>query len=130
MFSPDGAWIAYYSDESGRNEVCVQAYPGPGRRWQVSTGGGTNPVWSPDGRELFYRQGRRMMVVPVRIDQEFSAGKPQLLFQGQFLPEPYDVFPDGSRFLMIQTEQDSESDQIHVVLNWFEELQRLVPAGN
>ena len=75
MFSPDGRWLAYLSDESGRLEVYVQPYPGPGGKWQISTEGGAEPVWARDGQELFYRSinGDRMMAVEITTDPTFSA---------------------------------------------------------
>src|SRR5438045_1736008 len=79
-FSPDGRWIAYMSDESGRPEIYVQPYPGPGGKWQISAEAGTEPVWNPNGRELFYRNGEEMMAVDVATATIFSAGKPKLLF--------------------------------------------------
>jgi len=136
QFSPDGRWIAYASDESGRFEVYVQPYPGPGGKWQVSTEGGTEPVWNRNGRELFYRSGDKMMAVDVTTQPSFVAGKSRMLFQGPYLPTPgtlpnYDVSPDGQRFLMLKPSEQSEAapTQINVVLNWFEELKRLVPTG-
>jgi Tol biopolymer transport system component len=134
-FSPDGHWLAYTSDESGHTEVFVQPYPGPGGKWQISTDGGTEPIWNPSGRELFYRSGNKMMVVDVATQPTFSAGKARLLFEGQYLPTPatfpnYDVSADGQRFLMIKALGDTQAPtQINVVLNWAEELKRLVPAG-
>jgi Tol biopolymer transport system component len=135
-FSPDGRWLAYISDESGRFEVYVQPYPGPGGKWQVSTDGGTEPVWNPNGRELFYREGDKMMAVDVTTQPSFSAGKPKMLFEGPYLPTPvtfpnYDVSPDGQRFLMLKSVDQSQAapTQINVVLNWFEELKRRVPPG-
>ncbi len=132
MFSPDGRWLVYISNESGQDEVYVQAYPGPGGKWSVSTEGGTEPLWSRDGRELFYRQGQQMMAVAGKTESTFSASKPQLLFRGLYLfgefgNRNYDISPDGQRFLMIS--QEEAPDQIHVVLNWFEEVKRLVPTG-
>ena len=136
QFSPDGRWIAYASDESGRFEVYVQPYPGPGGKWQVSTEGGTEPVWNRNGRELFYRSGDKMMAVDVTTQPSFVAGKSRMLFQGPYLPTPgtlpnYDVSPDGQRFLMLKPSEQSGAapTQINVVLNWFEELKRLVPTG-
>jgi len=135
-FSPNGRWLAYTSNESGRFEIYVQPYPGPGGKWQISTEGGTEPVWNPNGRELFYRIGGKMMAVDVTIQPSFSVGKPKMLFEGQFEPAPatfpnYDVSPDGQRFLMLKpTEQEQAAPtQINVVLNWFEELKRRVPTG-
>ena len=134
-FSPDGHSLAYASDESGRNEIYVRPYPGPGGKWQISNEGGTEPVWNPKGRELFFRNGNRMMAVETTTQPTFSAGKPKLLFEGPYVPTPrslpdYDVSPDGQRFLMLKTtEQTPQSAQINVVLNWFEELKRRAPAG-
>jgi Tol biopolymer transport system component len=134
-FSPDGHWLAYVSDESGRFEIYAQAYPGPGGKYQISTEGGTEPVWNPNGRELFYRSGNKMMAVDVTSQPSFSAGKPKMLFEGQYLPAPvtypdYDVSPDGQRFLMLKpSEQGASLTQIIVVQNWFEELKRRVPTG-
>jgi len=136
-FSPDGRWIAYVSDESasGQPEVYVQPYPGPGGKWQVSTDHGTEPVWNPNGRELFYRRGRRLMAVPVTTQPTFSVGKPAVLFEGDYVVSEfpatgiaYDVSPDGQRFLMVkEVEQPASATQINVVVNWFEELKRRAP---
>ncbi len=136
QFSPDGRWLAYISDESGRWEIYVQPYPGPGGKWQISTEGGTEPVWNPNGRELFYRSGDKMMAVEIVTQPGFSAGKSRVLFEGRYEPTPatfpdYDVTPDGQRFLMLKpAEQEGGAPtQINVVLNWFEELKRRVPPG-
>jgi serine/threonine protein kinase len=136
QFSPDGHWLAYISDESGRFEIYVQPYPGPGGKWQISTEGGTEPVWNRNGRELFYRSGGRMMAVDIATQPSFTAGKPRMLFEGQYAPTPitfpaYDVTPDGQRFLMLKPSEQAEvaKTQINVVLNWFEELKQKVPTG-
>ena len=135
-FSPDGRWLAYVSNESGRNEIYVQPYPGPGGKWQISTEGGAEPVWNRNGRELFYRTGDKMMAVEITTQPGFSAGKPRMLFEGRYRPTPatspnYDVSPDGQRFLMLKpAEQEQPAPtQINVVLNWFEELKQKVPTG-
>ena len=133
-FSPDGHFIAYASDESGRLEIYVRPYPGPGGKWQVSTEGGSEPVWNPKGRELFYRTGEKMMAVDVTAEGTFSAGKPKVLFEGSYVPTPrsfpdYDVSPDGQRFLMLKATEQAAPAQINVVLNWFEELKQKVPTG-
>ena len=134
-FSPDGHFIAYASDESGRVEIYVRPYPGPGGKWQISTEGGSEPVWNPKGRELFYRTGHKMMAVDVTTQPLFSVGKPRMLFEGPYVPTPrsfpdYDVSPDGQRFLMLRpSEQAQAPAQINVVLNWFEELKQKVPTG-
>jgi Tol biopolymer transport system component len=133
-FSPDGHFIAYTSDESGRLEIYVRPYPGPGGKWQVSTDGGGEPVWNPKGRELFYRVGNKMMAVDVSTEGTFSAGKPKVLFEGAYVPTPrsfpdYDVSPDGQRFLMLKATEQAAPTQINVVLNWFEELKQEAPTG-
>jgi serine/threonine-protein kinase len=135
-FSPDGRWIAYVSDESGRYEIYVQSYPGPGGKYQVSTEGGSEPVWNPSGKELFYRSGDKMMAAEITTTPSFSVGKSKMLFQGSYTPTTgtfpfYDVSPDGQHFLMLKpTEQGGTAPtQINVVLNWFEELKQKVPVG-
>jgi len=129
QFSPDGRSLAYVSDESGGYEVYVQPYPGPGGKWRVSSGGGGFPLWNPNGRELFYRSGSKMMAVDVTTSMSFSVGTRKMLFEGQGLAG-WDVSPDGQRFLMVKpVEQQQAATQINVVLNWFEELKRRVPVG-
>jgi len=133
-FAPDGRWIAYTSNESGRTEIYVRPYPGPGGKWQISTEGGTEPVWNPKGHELFYRDGQKMMAVDYTAQSKFSAGKPKMLFQGPYTPTPrsasdYDVSPDGQRFLMLRAAEQVPG-QINVVLNWTEELKQKAPVGN
>jgi serine/threonine-protein kinase len=137
QFSPDGRWLAYVSNESGRPEVCVRPYPGPGEKWQVSTSGGAEPVWNPNGRELFYRSGDKMMSVEIATRPSFVAGKPRMLFEGPYVATSpvftsplYDVAPDGQRFLMLKATEQTQAapTQINVVLNWTEELKRLVPT--
>ncbi len=135
-FSPDGRWLAYVSDESGRFEVYVQPYPGPGGKYQISAEGGTEPAWNPNGRELFYRSGDKMMAVDITTQLGFAAGNPRMLFEGQYVLTPgtypnYDVSPDGQRFLMLKPSDSAEAapTQINVVLNWFEELKQKVPTG-
>jgi len=134
-FSPDGKWMAYASNESGRREVYVQPYPGPGGKWQISTDGGQEPVWNPRGNELFYRSGRSMMAVAIDTESGFTPGTPQRLFDGPYMPSVYsfanyDVSPDGQRFLMLKRVGTGDVTQITVVLNWDEELKRLVPSDN
>jgi serine/threonine-protein kinase len=134
-FSPDGRWVAFTSDEPGRHEVFVQPYPGPGGKWQVSTDGGAEPVWNPNGKELFFRGGNKMMVVDVTIGSAFSAGKPRMLFEAEYVPTPaslanYDVSADGQRFLMLKPGDQAQAvTQINVVTNWAEELKRRLPTN-
>ena len=134
--SPDGHWLAYTSDESGRNEVYVRPFPGPDGKWQISTEGGGEVIWNPNGRELFYRVGNKLMAVDVETQPTFTAGKPRLLFErsdqaGGGFGSGYDVSPDGQRFLMVKTpvvEGDAVT-QINLIQNWFEELKQKVPVG-
>jgi serine/threonine-protein kinase len=129
-FSPDGSWIAYVSDESGREEVYTRPFPGPGQKWQISSDGGSQVVWARNG-ELFYRNGNKMMAVNVKTRPNFNADTPQLLFEGQYSSfvhrRNYDVTSDGQRFLMLQS-ADPAATQVNVVLNWFEELKQRLPA--
>jgi serine/threonine-protein kinase len=129
MISPDGRWLAYVSDESGRDEVYVQPFPEGAGRWTISTGGGREPVWSPDGRELFYRRGNTVMAVAVTATPAFQAGRPEVLFQGRFQQgvygsHGYDISPDGQRFLMVEPGAESALDRIHVVLDGFTHLEQ------
>jgi len=134
--SLDGHWIAYESDESGRQEIYVRPFPNVEEgKWQISSNGGTQPVWAPRGQELFYRNGEAMMVVGINPEPTFTAGSPVVLFTGRYFMGgavvQYDISPDGQRFLMIkEADEDEGHGQIHVVLNWFEELKRLVPTDN
>ncbi|HVH28778.1 MAG TPA: protein kinase [Vicinamibacterales bacterium] len=139
--SPDGRWLAYVSNQSGRGEVYVQPYPGPGARQQISLDGGTAPAWSRDGRELFYTTTSSvggqatlttMMVVPVQLQPTFTAGTPRRLFQGRYGAtaniRAYDVTSDGRRFLMVQQKERPAmrlADMI-IVQNWVEELRQKV----
>jgi serine/threonine-protein kinase len=131
-FSPDGRWVAYQSDESGRFEVYVQAYPGPGTRIQVSTEGGLAPVWNPRGGELFYEAPAG--VISVRIVNGRPVAPPAKLFAftsgAAILTRAWDVSPDGQRFLAVEpAEAGAASSQLNIVSNWFEELKARVPAG-
>jgi len=129
QISPSGKWLAYHSRESGRAEIYVRPYPDvDAGRWQVSTSGGLYPMWSPSEEELFYRNEDQMVAVPIVTDAGFEFGTPSVLFEGSYLSgatRHYDVAADGQRFLMIKAEASSEEsapNEIHVVLNWFEEL--------
>lgn len=135
QLSPDGRWLAYASAQAGRGrQIYVRAFPGPGGPWQVSMDGGNEPQWNPRGGELFFRNGRRMVAVDVDTRDGFRASKPRTLFEGEFdqvrlgyARANYDVSPDGQRFLMLQKAQPDPAPprEIHVVLNWSEELSRL-----
>jgi len=132
-FSPDGRWLAYASDESGQSEVYVRPFPKAEEgKSQISTEGGTEPVWVGNG-ELFYRNGDQMMAVDITTEPTFRTSTPRLLFEGRYQQSTlpllpfYDVTADGQRFVMVQA-QETDPGQINVVLNWFEELKRLVPT--
>lgn len=125
--SPDGRWVAYESNESGREEIYVRPFPNvAGGRWQVSSGGGTNPVWSRAGRELFYRDLTAVLAVDVQTEPAFAAGTPRALFDGPYrstLAASFDVSPDGERFLMMKEPppaQDAPPPRIVVIVNWSE----------
>jgi serine/threonine protein kinase len=132
MITLDGRWMAYVSDESGRDEVYVRPFPGPGGKWTISTEGGTEPIWSADGTELFYRQGSRLLVVAIDSANIFSAGRPRVLFENPgFVSDTagnpsYGLFPDGQSFIMVEGSPELRAPQLRVRLNWTEELKRKV----
>jgi serine/threonine-protein kinase len=137
-FSPDGRWLAYASNESGRFEVYVRRFPELDHKVQVSVGGGDGPVWARGGHELFWRHpGGHVLSVRFSAgpDAEPSVGRPRPLFPdvygaavGRMSHPDYDVFPDGSRFVMVGNHEDEAASELTVVLNWFEELTRLAPT--
>ena len=129
--SPDGRWVAYITDQTGRDEIYVRPFPGPAETIPISNDGGTEPAWSPTGTELFYRDAdRRMMSVAVQPKGELSPARPRVLFESAiFDSDPigqgyanYDVSLDGKRFLMIQSRETDEAARIHVILNWAQVL--------
>lgn len=133
--SADGHWLAYASNESGRLEIYVRPSPAGSGKWQISTDGGMEPNWAPNGKELFYRNGDKMMEVEVSTSPTFHANAPKLLFEGRFLgPQfpvgAYGVSADAQRLLMLKPDDYKSSPaQINLVLNWFEELKKKVPTG-
>jgi serine/threonine-protein kinase len=139
IFSPDGRWLAYESSESGSYEVYVRPFPGPGGKWQISTGGGVLPRWSRNGKELFYRttDSKIMVVTYAGSGDSFRADKPQLWSPGQFtelglFTFNFDLHPDGKRFAVLKApglEQNAAVNKVNIVLNWFEELKQKVPTG-
>ena len=123
VFSPDGRWFAYNSNESGKMEVYVRQFPGPGGQWQISTDGGTEAVWSADGGEIFYiDSGRNLVSVPVSTGSTLEAGLPSVLFDPPIFPvtqrERYVVTRDGQSFLMLSTTSGVSVRPTTVVLNW------------
>jgi hypothetical protein len=129
-FSPDGRFIAYDSDATGRYEVYVQPVNGNGDRVQISTEGGALPQWAPNGDVLFYRHANSMIAVDIQTSGRLTAGKPRRLFDGGWqLPgdTPFSVMPDGKHFLMVKFAAEAIPTRIDVVFNWSEELKKKVP---
>ena len=140
QISANGRWMAYASNETGKNEIYVRPFPDvDGGRWQISTSGGENALWSPDSRELFYRNGDAVMVASVKTDSGFSHETPEILFRGTYsfqsspIGTTWDISPDGKRFLMIKDPESAAEGsggprRINIILNWFEELKQRVPV--
>jgi Tol biopolymer transport system component len=135
-FSPDSRWIAYQSEESGRYEVYVQPFPGPGGKWQISTNGGTTPVWAENGRELFYMSSGNFMSASVTAQPTFSASTPRIVadyppfLMGRLSNGVYDVSADGQQILFVRANvENGPPDEVRVVLNWTEELKQLAPTS-
>ena len=132
--SPDGRWLAYVSDESGIDEIWLRPFRKAGPAEQVSVEGGIEPVWSPDGTELFYRRGDRFLAIDIETEPALRLGEPRELFRGRYDLSPtghqhYDVAPDGQRFAVISLAGDGEPAELRLVVDWAEELRRLVPSS-
>jgi eukaryotic-like serine/threonine-protein kinase len=146
QISPDGRWMVYTSDESGQNQIYVRPFPDVSSgRWQISTSGGDSPLWSRDGREIFYRNGDAVTAVSVKTMPTFSLETPKTLFRGTYVSNVFryanndfttwDISPDGKKFLMMKEPSGSGSSsagggprKINIVVNWFEELKQRVPT--
>jgi Tol biopolymer transport system component len=133
-FSPDGQWIAYVSDESGREEVLISAFPGPGPRKEISTGGGEMPLFSHDGRTLFYRSGNHVMAADIVTRPTLTSSAPRVAFDMPWgvaaagLPN-FAITETGDALLAVKdAEREPGPPKVHVVVNWFEELRRLTAA--
>jgi Tol biopolymer transport system component len=135
--SPDGRWLAYLSNESGSNEVYVRPFPGPGGKWQVSTGGGSTPKWSHDGKELFNRtaDSKMMLVTCTSSGDSFRADKPQLWSSGQYTNRGnynFDLHPDGKGFAVLRAPGTGETlavNKISFIFNFFDELRSKFPSS-
>ncbi len=135
--SPDGRWLAYQSDESGdRTEIYVQPFPPTGEKHQITTDGGDRPLWSPDGKQLFFLKRQQIMSVDIQTQHGFVSGKitplpiQDIVNQG---PRPYDITPDGKQFIVITRRAEAEPqkappEQINIILNWFEVLKQRAPV--
>ena len=128
QISPDGRRLAYTSDKSGREEIYVQPFPALGNKWRVSVGGGEEPRWSSDGRQLFFRHGDRLMAVDIPTKATFKLESAHLLFEGPYARSDfwtnYDVAVDGQRFVMLKEEDEARTTPVlRVVLNWSGELE-------
>ncbi len=135
-FSPDGRWMAYTSNQSGRDEVYMRPWPAADEQYQVSTAGGTGAVWAADGRRLVYSDGRRVVAVDVTVNASgaprFRAGTPSPLTDGRVLLQRvgnYDLAADGTRLVIVEgASTDSRvATELRVVFNWIEELKHKVP---
>jgi hypothetical protein len=130
-FSPDGKWLAYPSDETGRYEIYLQSFPDGDVVRQVSVDGGIEPRWRWECNELFYRRGNQWFSTRVTLKPELSWEPPRLTFETDFIDTPgrsYDVSPDGQRLLVVKRTREPTRTKIHIVHNWFDELERLVPT--
>jgi eukaryotic-like serine/threonine-protein kinase len=137
LFSPDGHWLAYRSNESGRMEVYVARLPGAAVKHQISVEGGDQPMWAPNGKQLFYLKGNHVMSVDLNGESGLRPSKPRMLFERAVSPSAadsgqwghtYAVFPDGKRFLFVDNAAQPEIRELRVVLNWFTELKQRVPT--
>jgi dipeptidyl aminopeptidase/acylaminoacyl peptidase len=134
--SPDGRWLAYQSDESGRLEVYVRPFPAlTSGRWQVSAGGGSSPRWNPDGRELLFLDGTGLAAMPIRTDPAFAVTAARRLFDvapfGTRLGSDYDISPDGRQFLFVLDEPSPTPRPAHLVVvqHWAGEVRRRIAEG-
>jgi serine/threonine-protein kinase len=134
QISPNGRWMLYASDQSGRWETYVTSYPKPGATYQISWNGGHKPLWNPSAPEILYRDGTRVYAVDVTFGSEFRAGEPRLLFEGAYAPVPgfdFDITPDGQQFLMLENKDLLKpTTNLIVITNFFDELRRRVPSRN
>ena len=133
--SPEGKWLAYESNESRQFEIYVCSFPETeNQRRKVSLNGGHSPLWSPDGRELYYRSGDAVMAVSIKAEASLNVEKPRELFKDRYALLGWDIDPDGKRFLMVKeygyaAAEGKARQKINIVANWFEELKPTVPVN-
>jgi Tol biopolymer transport system component len=136
QFSPDGRWLAYTSNESGRPEVYVQPFPGPGGKWQVSKDGGFAPIWASDGSTIYFATPQEsVMSTSVRSAPHFTVTKLQELFTlrggtGFVAGRSFDISPDGQRFVFAQSQEPRETTQLNLIFDWVEAMRRRASAEN
>jgi dipeptidyl aminopeptidase/acylaminoacyl peptidase len=118
VLSPNGKWLAYISDESGRYEVYVTAFPGPGGKWQISNGGGSSPSWSADGKQLYYENGDKLMLVPIQNAEKFEFGVPSALPIRLNEFAALGPMAPGERFPALKPLSGGQSNPQEVILNW------------
>jgi serine/threonine-protein kinase len=126
-FSPDSRWLAYVTEESGRGDVYVRTFPGTEGKWQISTQGGSRPLWSRDGKTLYYvADSNQLMAVDIDTSEGFRAGVPRLVFENASLAGPDDLadWVDGERFLFVEAVEDVDPEPFTVVMNWARILER------
>jgi Tol biopolymer transport system component len=139
-FSPNGSWVAYVSNKGIQNEVFARPFPGPGPEVTISVGGGSEPVWSPSGGQLYYRSASDLMAVSIDLTSgSLAVGAPRRLFEDTYVSDQanvgmanYDIAPDGDRLVMVEevvpeAAPQAAANRLHIVLNWFEELRARVP---
>ncbi|MBW3670170.1 MAG: hypothetical protein KY432_00705, partial [Acidobacteria bacterium] len=131
--SPDGRYVAFSSQTSGRLQVYVTPFPGPGASWQISTGGGSAPLWSPDGRSLYFIDGTsNLMRVPTDLRDGFRSGSPQKMFALERGPSSFsfdfDLTSDGTKFLFRESADRTPFQRLNVVLNWIDSVEERLPA--
>jgi serine/threonine-protein kinase len=125
-FSPDGRFVAYQTEESGRPEIYVRPANGDDRKWQISTGGGTAPVWSKTSGEIFFLSGPKIVATSVRLNgNEIVAGQPRVLFENRRV-WAFDAARDGKRFLIAEDPNPGARPGINVIVNWFAEVKRKI----
>jgi len=132
--SRSGNWLAYVSNVTGREEIWVRSYPNPGPPIRISANGGAEPIWGVEDGEILFYQGYKMMAATVETEPEFRLEGVEMLFEENYYHNrttdgSYDIGLDG-RFLFSKPIGDGPANDIRVVLNWFEELKRLVPTDN